>query len=249
VYEVTTTSAPAAASARPEPRRARVSVTAATFRSGVKRAASAAQLATTLVGASTRNGPAAGSCSRAWQTSASAWSVLPSPMSSARIPPRRCRKRAASQLKPASWYGRSAARNPSGAGSSARSAAEVSDRTDSCHAAAWPSTTPIRSRSAHRLAWNRLSRTIPSGASCSARASSISVASCRSSSRSRLKYVPLGRTSHSSPCARATNRLLNGTSSPSTSTETDRSNQSPAAASPAGSPLAKCTTGAAVASR
>ena len=105
MYEVTTTSAPAITSARSAPLRASVSVIVTTFRPGVNRADSAAQFGTTLVGATTRNGALAGSACRAWQISASASSVLPSPMSSARMPPRRCCHKNASQPEPVQLVG------------------------------------------------------------------------------------------------------------------------------------------------
>ena len=103
MYEVTTASAPAMTSARSAPLRASVSVIVTTFRPGANRADSAAQFGTTLVGATMRNGAAAGSACRAWQISASAWSVLPSPMSSARMPPSWCCHKNASHWNPSSW--------------------------------------------------------------------------------------------------------------------------------------------------
>ena len=57
----------------------------------------------TLVGATTRNGGPPGSRSRAWDTRDSTWSVLPSPMSSARMPPRSCSHSRVSQRTPSSW--------------------------------------------------------------------------------------------------------------------------------------------------
>ena len=93
MYEVTTTSAPAITSASSWPRRRSVSVTVTTRSPGLKRAASAAQFGTTLVGATMRNGAPPGSTSRAWQIRASACTVLPSPMSSASTPPSPCRHR------------------------------------------------------------------------------------------------------------------------------------------------------------
>jgi hypothetical protein len=56
VYEVTTASAPAITDSSGTPRRASVSPIVTTFRSGVNRCASAAQFASTLVGATMRNG-------------------------------------------------------------------------------------------------------------------------------------------------------------------------------------------------
>ena len=76
-----------------------VSVIAQTRSDGAKRAASPTQLDITLVGATIRNGASA----RAWQISASACTVLPSPMSSARTPPRPLSYRKASQRSPSSW--------------------------------------------------------------------------------------------------------------------------------------------------
>ncbi len=83
-------SADAATSAIGLPRRRPVSVTVTASSPGANRRHSAAQLPTTLVGATTRKGAATRSRSLAWHMRASAWSVLPSPMSSARIPPSRC---------------------------------------------------------------------------------------------------------------------------------------------------------------
>ena len=69
----------------------------------MKRAASLAQVVTTLVGATTRNGGASGSCDRAYAIIASVWIVLPKPMSSASTPPSRCRQSPTSQPKPSRW--------------------------------------------------------------------------------------------------------------------------------------------------
>ncbi len=60
--------------------------------------------------------PAPAACSLAAQISASACTVLPRPMSSASTPPRPCRYRKLSQLKPSSWYGRSSALRVAGSG-------------------------------------------------------------------------------------------------------------------------------------
>ena len=103
VYEVTTAPAPAAISPRDWPRRAVVPAIVTTGRPGANRAASAAQLDTTLVGATIRKGGRPGSASRARQMSARDWSVLPRPMSSARMPPSWCRHRKASQPNPSRW--------------------------------------------------------------------------------------------------------------------------------------------------
>ncbi len=80
-----------------------VSDTGTTFSPGVNRADSAAQFDTTLVGATMRNGGAAGLAWRAWLISAKVCSVLPRPMSSARIPPSWCSHRNASHANPSSW--------------------------------------------------------------------------------------------------------------------------------------------------
>ena len=82
-----TRSAAATASPHVAPRLDSDSVRRTTRSSGANLAASVYQLDTTLVGATTRNGGCSGDASRAWQISASAWRVLPRPMSSARIPP------------------------------------------------------------------------------------------------------------------------------------------------------------------
>ena len=103
VYEVTTTSALAMTSTRSWPRRRNVSVIVTTRRSGVNRAASAAQLASTLVGATMRNGSIPGRSCFARQIMASVCNVLPRPMSSARMPPSWLRSRKHSHSKPSRW--------------------------------------------------------------------------------------------------------------------------------------------------
>ena len=71
MYEVTTKSAPGYRLGESSPRAAPVSEIATTVRSGVNRAASAAQFGTTQVGATIRNGGASGFGCRAWPISAS----------------------------------------------------------------------------------------------------------------------------------------------------------------------------------
>ena len=100
---MTTRSAPATTSPIGRPRLPVDSVRQTVRRPGAKRAASAAQLDTTLVGATTRNGGASGWLAPTWQISASVCSVLPRPMSSARIPPSWWVQRKLSQRKPSSW--------------------------------------------------------------------------------------------------------------------------------------------------
>ena len=92
--------APAASSSRSAPARRSVSEIGTTESSGANRAASVAQFATTLAGATTRNGAMPGFCSRTWQINASDWTVLPRPMSSARIPPSPWAYRVASHENP-----------------------------------------------------------------------------------------------------------------------------------------------------
>ena len=101
----TTTSQPSAISFRVCSRLAAVRLTARTRSPGQKRSACSTQEPTTEVGAMTSTGPVpSGSpgspepvgslpwvssrCSMSRWTAASAWTVLPSPMSSARTPPR-----------------------------------------------------------------------------------------------------------------------------------------------------------------
>ncbi len=79
---------------------ARVASTVCTRSPGAKRSASVRQIDMTDVGATTRNGRCS-PVSFAWTMRASICSVLPRPMSSARMPPRRCRHRNASQSNPA----------------------------------------------------------------------------------------------------------------------------------------------------
>ena len=67
-----------------------VSVTASARSPGPNRWHSLTQLPTTLVGVTTRNGGRVGACSLVAQMSEIACSVLPRPMSSARIPPSLC---------------------------------------------------------------------------------------------------------------------------------------------------------------
>ncbi len=81
---------------------------------GANLSISRSQLVTTLVGAtmSALNGlrrSAFSSSAFTARRSASAWTVLPSPMSSARTPPEPISWRNQSQWKPCSWYGRSEA--------------------------------------------------------------------------------------------------------------------------------------------
>ena len=113
-YVVTTRSADAAASAMRPRRLASVAVTVATRRPGVNRAASLTQFEATEVGRDDEERAAAARrrrrrpasvacCSTVCAISASVCAVLPSPMSSARTPPRRLAHRNASHRKPASW--------------------------------------------------------------------------------------------------------------------------------------------------
>ena len=113
--EVTTRSASAIAScsvslvlARPGPWCRQVA------RVGAKRLASRCQLPTTDVGATTRVGPSSRSAARSCSTAASTWTVLPSPMSSARQAPKPSRSRYASQEKPRTWYSRNSPANAPG---------------------------------------------------------------------------------------------------------------------------------------
>ena len=92
---MTTTWAPATASASGMPDLRAVCVMTVTFSFGVNLAASRSHAATTLVGATTSMG-AAGvrlSSSRARSAMVRVCSVLPSPMSSARMPPSRWSQR------------------------------------------------------------------------------------------------------------------------------------------------------------
>jgi hypothetical protein len=89
-YDVTTTSAPDAHQDTDRPLRLMVSVTATTVSAGQNFAASAAQVGTTLVGATISTGPLSADrvpSSLARRIIASVWMVLPSPMSSASTPP------------------------------------------------------------------------------------------------------------------------------------------------------------------
>ena len=222
-----TRSAPATTSSTGRPRLPVDSVSETVRRPGAKRAASADQLDTTLVGATTRNGGPSGSVSRARTTSARVCSVLPRPMSSARIPPSWWLQRKLSQRRPSSWYGRSCGLQP-GRRRSIGSIAVVpaSPRTAAFHCTDWSISAPRAARSSHRLVWKRLIDSSGCGRSTSAWDSAISSRSAVNSGRSRSKYTPVSRTRYSSPRARATNSSSNGTSSPSTVTLTWRSNQS-----------------------
>ena len=129
MYEVTTASAPSMTPDRETPRRPSVSETVTTFRSGANRSASVAQFASTEVGATIRKGldrtvpgDSGPRTSFACWISASVCSVLPSPMSSARTPPRPFAHRKASHWKPDSWYGRSCAQIDAGIGAASISA-------------------------------------------------------------------------------------------------------------------------------
>ena len=230
-------SAPAIASAGFDPLFANVSLIAFTVRPGANRAVSASQLPTTLVGATTRKGAAPGAspapaspaasfaASLAAQISASAWTVLPRPMSSASTPPRPCRKRKLSQLNPSSWYGRSSALSVAGRGRPLTPPSK-SPPTASRHAAACSSTIPSWASSSQSPAWKRLICSGASLLSCSERASSMSARSWCSSGRSSEKYAPLGSSMRVWPAARAENRAAKDTGWPSRVMTMPRSNQS-----------------------
>ena len=74
---------------------------------GVKCWDSCAQLSTRLVGQTTMAGlPACSAWMRGSASQVSVWSVLPRPISSARMPPRRLASRKRSHETPSFWYGR-----------------------------------------------------------------------------------------------------------------------------------------------
>jgi len=100
VYEVTTIrAAPICSSIGPS---VRTDATAAALADGRNFAASRTQFPTTLVGAITRN-RSAGSSSSALAISDNACTVLPNPMSSARIPPIWLSHKNFNQLNPSIW--------------------------------------------------------------------------------------------------------------------------------------------------
>ena len=125
-------------------------------------AASAAQFATHARRRDDQERAAAGGsrARRAWQISASDCSVLPSPMSSARMPPRPCSQRNASQLEPVA-AGRGAAAPQTGAGTRRRlDLVDVQQAPDLPLPGRRPGwlTTPSAASSSHRPAWKRLIR-------------------------------------------------------------------------------------------
>jgi hypothetical protein len=212
-----------------------VSEIATTFSPGAKRADSVAQFDTTLVGATMRNGALSGAVCFAWQINASDCTVLPSPMSSARMPPSWASQRKASQRKPSCWYGRSRAPSVVGTSVSRSAPADNSPCTCRCHDSAWLCTTPSSASSSHSPAWKRLIRSeSPDDVSCSARASSMSAASERSSGFSNEKYAPPASNRWVSPLFSARKTSANGTFRPSALMVIPRSNQS---VSPASSPV------------
>ena len=115
-----------------------------------------AQYATTLKGATTRNGAAPGFCWRAWQINASDWTVLPRPMSSARCrrarvhagsPARRTRRPGTASAEHARWLGAPPVSDP---------AARAARRPGRRHSSACRITTPSSASSSNEPTWNRL---------------------------------------------------------------------------------------------
>ena len=242
VAEVTTMSWTAASSATVVGDLLSVAERRATRSEGTNLRASASQLGTTDEGATTRNGPGepatasapeagAPAVSCACAISASAWTVLPSPMSSARIPPIRWRHSMASQSSPCCWYGRSSASNAAGTGtgsgvseaSSSRACARPvggarssASSARSAHSPAWPS--PIRMSPASPVS--------PARAAEAASASSRSVRSSPKRSRSTGTSTPSSVTNSDCPLTTARKTAANGTGRPSTVTPTDSPSQS-----------------------
>ena len=111
-YEVTYTSMPLLARAvmrsRLEP------TTGSTHKSGANRSNSAAQLYTSDAGHTMRLGPMLRALSRRLSRNAISCSVLPRPISSARMPPNSMSASVESQRNPSSWYGRSTPARESG---------------------------------------------------------------------------------------------------------------------------------------
>jgi len=87
----------------------------------VNRSASRCQFPTSDMGQTSSVGPVRGGApgtpcaARSWSSNASVCTLLPSPMSSARMPPRPRSLRKDSQARPRSWYGRRSPRNEEGA--------------------------------------------------------------------------------------------------------------------------------------
>ena len=86
--------------------------------------------------------------SRSASSSASSWTVLPSPMSSARQAPIPSRDRKNNQDRPRSWYGRSSPANPSGAVNRSSRRSPVPSRSSRSHPPASISTSAIPPASA-----------------------------------------------------------------------------------------------------
>ena len=102
-YEVTTTSLRRAVSANAGPSSRFGPWWTCTSSAGAKRAISRAHCCVTLIGLTTSVGPTASPLSRSETSVAIACTVLPSPMSSARIPPTRRSPSSRSQPWPRSW--------------------------------------------------------------------------------------------------------------------------------------------------
>ena len=165
MYEVTTASAPSITSARVPPRRPSVSETVTTFRSGANRCASAAQLASTEVGATMRKGWI-GRSRRL--RSPDVLRVLEQRQGLQRLAephvvgqdaaePVRPQER--EPLEPGQLVGPQLRVDRGGHRHRRRSRSTASSpRTWRCHAAAWWPTTPSAASSSHRPAWNRLIR-------------------------------------------------------------------------------------------
>ena len=118
-YEVMTTSDCSAASASAAPASRRLPWWLCTRSEGANRATSAPHCLTTLIGQTTSVGPSTPgpTSSRSEASIAIAWTVLPRPMSSARIPPTPRSPSIRSQPWPRSWNGKSANSIEAGVGS------------------------------------------------------------------------------------------------------------------------------------
>ena len=131
-YVVITRSAAAAASVNAAPRARSAPWWTCTRSSGVNRAASRCQFPTSDIGqissGARRRTPPIRPVVGADAATASSWTVLPRPMSSASTPPSPERPRKSNQDRPLAWYGRSCPMNDVGGwiGASRRSASPAS---------------------------------------------------------------------------------------------------------------------------
>ena len=233
---MTTTSAPATTSARSAPRRRSVSVDRRPpRRSGANRAPRPPSSARTLVGATTGTARRPGRAARAWQISASVCSVLPSPMSSARMPPSPCSPEERQPAEPVALVGPQLARAASPAARRRRARrAPAGPATCSRHARAWRSTTPSAASSSHSPAWNRLIRSGPPVAVLQRRAPPRSACAAPAAPACRSeKYAPSGSSRCDSPAASASEHVRERhRRGPRRVTVTPRSNQSRLAGRP-----------------